>query len=196
MSLLLSALREHPLHGIGTPLARWLRRGFRRLGWPGALGGVLLILAVVAGTLAQGRADEARTALSRERTQLMRVRLAEPVVPPNDRARLEAFYTTAFHGESALAERLSVLYGAAARQGIAIRRVDYRTADEPGTPLRRVALLLPVQGDFARIHAWLSTVLVELPELGLEAISLQRPDSGSSTVEAELRLVLYVGAGR
>lgn len=180
-----------------TRIARRLTRGLRRLGWPGGLGVVLIAGAIMVGAVSDVRMSEEREALSAERRALTRSSQATQVtkVIP-DRVRLDDFYASTFPGESALPDRLASLYSVAARHGITVQRVDYRTADEQGTPLRRISLRLPVQGNFVRIHAWLSDVLVAQPELSLESIALQRADSESGSVNAELRLSLYVGAGR
>ncbi|MCW5581326.1 MAG: hypothetical protein KIS72_08295 [Luteimonas sp.] len=169
----------------------------RRAGWAGGLGGGLMVAALAGGLLLDRHVEGARADLARERARLMRAELAAREGPADsDRARLERFYARRFPGESELPARLGKLYAAAGTHGIAIRRVDYRMVAEPATPLQRVALVLPVQGDFPRIHAWLSAVLVELPELALEGLSIRRAGSEASTLEAEIRLAILVGAGR
>jgi hypothetical protein len=157
---------------------------------------VLVAAAVLAGTLSGASVSRERETLAAERRSLARALSTEETMVISDRVRVDDFYANTFPGESVLPDRLASLYAVAARHGIAVQRVDYRTADEPGTPLRRISLRLPVQGNFARIHAWLSDVLVAQPELSLESIALQRADSESGSINAELRLVLYVGAGR
>lgn len=174
-----------------------VRRLGRRCGWAGALGGGLIMLAIVAGTLGDRHAEGVRGNLARERARLMSAQLSERTGPvESDRARLEGFYTSRFPGESALGSRLGRLYAAAAEHGLEVSRVDYRIAAEPGTPLRRVALSLPVRGEFSRIHAWLGEVLLALPELALEGLSIRRAGSEVRSIEAELRLVIFVAEGR
>lgn len=173
-----------------------LRGMVREAGWAGALGIGLMVLAVAGGTVARQGFEHERSRLAAERTRLTQGAVAANTDRRSDRERLAAYYAARFPGESRVAERLGVLYARAGEHGIAIRRVDYRSAREPGTPLQRIALVLPVQGEFARIHGWLSAVLVDMPELGLEALSIKRSGSELSTLEAELRLMLFVEAGR
>jgi hypothetical protein len=174
-----------------------LRRLARRAGWAGALGAGLIVSALVGGMLGDRLVDEAGRDLAREAARLKRAQeVSAADRGGGERERLERFYATRFPGESQLEARLGALYAAAAAHGIVIRRADYRVAAEPATPLQRVALALPVQGEFARIHAWLSAALVAMPELALEGISIKRAGSEARATEAELRFVLFVGAGR
>lgn len=187
--------------GIHTSLAHAARYRLKRLvqraGWAGAVGGVLIAAASIGGLLADAHIDEARSELARERARLMRALPgASAHTQESDRTRLARFYTSRFPGESELSARLGQLYAAADAHGVAIQRVDYRRAAEPGTPLLRVSLALPVQGDFTRIHAWLSDLLVQLPELALEGISMKRAGSEASTSDMEIRLALFLEAGR
>lgn len=172
------------------------QRMLRELGWVGGAGLALIGAALIGGHLVRQVQDERRDNLATQRDRLLRAAATAPSAPTGGRAQLDAYYARRFPGESVLPQRLAELYTRADTHGIAIRRVDYRVAAEPATPLQRTTLDLPVQGDFARIHGWLSDVLVAMPELGLEAISLRRAGSESASIEAELRLVLFVGAGR
>lgn len=169
----------------------------RRAGWAGALGVVLITIELVARLLLDHHVADVRSELAREHARLLRAQATVAAGQvDSERTRLARFYAQRFPGESALPARLARVYAAADAHGIAIRRVDYRMAAEPATPLRRVSLSLPLQGDFPRIHAWLSDVLVQLPELALEGLSIRRAGSEASTLEAEIRLVLFVGGDR
>lgn len=138
--------------------------------------------------------DAERTALQQQRAQLQRDAL-QPPAGSAPRERLEAYYAERFPPAAAMSERLSQIYALARREGIVIKRADYRSVAERGTPLQRVALVLPVQGEFARIYRWLDAVLVEMPEVGLESISIRRTGSEASQVEAELRLMMFLRDG-
>lgn len=175
----------------------FLRALMRRCGWTGALGAALIVLALAAGVVGDRYAEEVRGQLARERAALMRAKQAETAAPVvSDRSRVEGFYADRFPGASELGVRLGRLYSAAQAHGLDLTRTDYRIAAEPGTPLRRVALVVPVSGEFPSIHAWLSDVLVALPELALEGLSIKRSGSEARRIEAELRLVLFVEEGR
>lgn len=175
---------------------RLSRRMRREIGWVGFVGLAMIGTALIGGQLAGHGLEQGREALAAQRARLLRAAEMVESAPQGEKRLLAAYYARRFPGESTLPERLAELYAQADTHGIAIRRVDYRAAAEPATPLQRITLDLPVQGDFARIHGWLSAVLVAMPELGLEAISVKRAGSESASIEAELRLVLFVGAGR
>lgn len=186
-------------HQGATPMlgANALRALMRQCGWAGALGAALIVLALAAGILGDRYAEDVRDELGRERAILMRAKRAGTAAPvESDRSRVDRFYADRFPGASELGVRLGRLYAAAQAHDLDFTRADYRIAVEPGTPLRRVALVLPVQGEFPRIHAWLSEVLVALPELALEGLSIKRSGSEARRIDAELRLVLFVEEGR
>lgn len=177
--------------------ANALRALVRQCGWAGGLGAVLIVVALVGGTWGDRYAESVRGELAQERARLMRASWVEATAPAeSDRSRVDRYYASRFPGASELGARLGRLYAAAQAHGLDFARADYRIAAEPGTPLRRVALALPVQGEFPRIHAWLSEVLVALPELALEGLSIKRTGSEARRIEAELRLVLFVEEGR
>lgn len=173
-----------------------LQRLARQAGWAGALGAALLVLALAGGAISRAQIEEARQRLAGERGRLAQAAVVARVDLRSDRERIAAYYAERFPAESVVAERLGLLYGKAGEHGIEIRRVDYRSIKEPGSPLRRIALTVPVQGEFPHIHGWLSAVLMDMPELGLEALSIKRNGSEASTLEAELRLMVYVRAGQ
>lgn len=186
-----------PAARIARALASALINLVRRAGWAGALGVVLITIGLVSGLLVDRHVADVRRELAREHARLLRAQAtAATGQVDSERTRLARFYAKRFPGESELPARLARVYAAADTHGIAIRRADYRMAAEPATPLRRVSLSLPLQGDFARIHAWLRDLLVQLPELALEGLSIRRAGSEASTLEAEIRLVLFVRADR
>lgn len=169
-----------------------LRRALVRAGPMGMAGAALLVVAAAVGQIGGGWADAERDELSRERARLLRMERAAEDAVPSARAGLEAYYLARFPSAAALPDRLTRLYALAASAGVEVRRVDYRSAAERATPLQRIALAVPVQGEFARIYGWLDAVMTELPEVGLESISIKRANSEASTVETELRLVMFV----
>ncbi|CAL94709.1 hypothetical protein [Azoarcus olearius] len=173
-----------------------LRRTHRLLGPAGLAGIALLLLALGIDRFALPQLDSAQRRLAAERNALLRAAAAQDDAPTDERSALEAYYASRFPPQRALGERLSVLYSLAADHGLDVRRVDYRAASEPGTRLRRITLDLPLEGDFPRIHGWLGAALQALPELTLETVSVKRASSESARIEAELRLVLWVGEGR
>lgn len=176
------------------PALAMLRLAGLRAGLAGWVGlGVLAVAAVL------GVVGDAWIATQQEALQQQRARLQRSAAPqraePAPRARLEAYYTERFPPASALSERLSRIYAMAVQHGVEVRRADYRSVAERATPLQRVALVVPVQGDFPSIYRWLGAVLIDLPELGLESISIKRGGSEARVVEAELRLVMFLREG-
>ncbi|QDF95503.1 hypothetical protein CJ010_02515 [Azoarcus sp. DD4] len=173
----------------GTVLRDPVRRAWRRAGWAGWLGLALLLLALAIDLLAVPAIELRRQALSAERTRLLQgSETAGGLVLPAGTAEFYGHFPTV----QDLPQLLTRLHAMGDEHGLDLSRSDYRSADEPGTPLVRVALHLPVHGEFAAIYGWLDEVLRAMPAVGLEALSVRRSDAEIAPVDADLRLVVFV----
>lgn len=177
-SLPYAALRE-------AGLRRW-----KRLGWVGGTGVLLLVVAVVVdvgGTMANYRL---RAGLTAERLQLQRQATAGGETPDAPQTDSEKFYAR-FPRQSELPRSLARLAEMASANSMSIVRADYRAVEQPGTQLVRMTLTLPVQGRYGAVYAWLAEMLGAMPEVALESLALRRGDSAADLVEGEIKLALF-----
>ncbi|QTQ35353.1 Uncharacterized protein ToN1_11850 [Aromatoleum petrolei] len=159
-------------------------------GLPGALGVFLLAAAALGGYAGGTDVDRRAAALADERSRMERNADA-PAPGSDDRARVAAFFER-FPPAAALPDSLRRLNEHGAAHGISVRRTDYGSSVVAGTPLTLVSLTLPVEADAAALYVWLSALLREMPEIALESVSFKRDTSDAETVEADIRLQLYL----
>jgi Tfp pilus assembly protein PilO len=78
--------------------------------------------------------------------------------------------------------------------GLALPRGQYSVSPLAGTSLQRWQLVLPVEGPYPALHAFLAAALERLPNLTLDELKLKRDRIESTQLQAELRLSLFVEA--
>lgn len=178
---------------LAARLSEHAVRALRRAGWAGGLGAILAVAALAVYLGGHASIEARREALDAERERLMRAGTAESAARPQPAAgeRLADFYA-GFPTLQALPRTLTRLHTLADAHALDLERTDYRSAEEPGTPLVRVALSLPVRGDFGQIYGWLSALLGDMPEVALGALSVRRDDSEIGLVDAEVELSVFV----
>ncbi|TWB41023.1 hypothetical protein [Nitrospirillum pindoramense] len=111
--------------------------------------------------------------------------------PPLAQRNLQAFYDAL--GDVRYAEQdLAVLFDEAARQGLTLVQGDYKLAYDKAGLFYTYVLQLPVTGRYAAIRDFSRQMLVSVPYLALDEISIKRQAVGDASVEARLRLTLYL----
>lgn len=163
-------------------------RALKRLGWVGGAGLGLLLAALLVDLAVTAGNYRAHARLEAERGRLARLAGQGAVPPPSTPA--EAFYAR-FPEQSELPRSLAKLSEIAAANAMNVARADYRAAEQPGTPLVRMNLSLPVQGNYAALYGGLAEMLAAMPEVGLESLSLHRVDRAADVVEGEVRLAVF-----
>lgn len=172
-------------------LARaYISRYAMNAGLPGVLG-VLLLAASFLGSYAGGVDNDRRTAALVEELSRMERSASESPSGSDERTRVVAFFDR-FPPIGTLPDRLRRLNEHGAAHGIRVQRTDYGSTGVAGTPLTLVSLTIPVQADAEALYVWLRALLREMPEIALESVSLKRETSDAATVEADIRLQLYL----
>lgn len=160
----------------------------RRLGLTGLAGLGLLIAALLLSVFAVGpvnqtiatqqtRLDELRRA-AQMRTIAPAPQAADPFIglPPAGIASQQI-------GEL---ERLAKLHD------LELPRGQYSVAPVVGASLARWQLVLPVEGPYPALHAFLAAALERMPNLAMDELKLKRERIEATELQAELRLSLYL----
>lgn len=112
--------------------------------------------------------------------------------PGYSREALGAFYSF-FPPSNHLADQIRKIYDAAERQSVQLEQGDYRAAKDSVGRLVRYQISLPIKGSYTQVRKFVAAVLQDLPNLSLESIQFERQRAGDPTVEAKVRLVMYLG---
>ncbi|QEY65032.1 pilus assembly protein PilO [Metapseudomonas lalkuanensis] len=168
-----------------------------RLGWPGLVGGALLLAALGYAVLGLLPARQALASLER---QLVadRGQLAAAATPAASRpasgassAQLEDFRRN-LPAQLDATGAIDRIYALAGEEGISLARGEYALGLDPKTRLARYQVLLPVRGSYPQLRRFLHGLQTQLPALALEEVELQRKQIADSALEGRIRMTLYL----
>jgi hypothetical protein len=113
----------------------------------------------------------------------------QPDVQPAD--PLGAFYETL--GPRRYAEQqVKTLFALAAKNGLSLSQGEYKSAYDRNARLTTYQVNLPVKGSYGAIWTFALGTLRTIPFASLDDIGFRRDSIGDPTVEARLRLTLYL----
>lgn len=116
-----------------------------------------------------------------------------PAPPPSADQNLAHFHASL--GERSKVERqLKTLFSLAAKNGLALRQGEYRSSQDRAGRFLTYQITLPVTGRYGAIWQFAFDALRALPHASLDDVGFRRDAIGSDTVEARLRLTLYLAA--
>lgn len=173
-------------------MATRLRFALQRLGWPAWLGVVLL---AAIWPVAHWGADAAREHAQSLREQARRAPPAQPVLDEQTQASLRQQRM-----QDRLAEPMAALsvveqlHRSAAARGLQLATGEYRLLPAAGGLPQRYQILLPVNGSYPRIRAWLGDALNAQPGLALDELSFSRAGVSDAALQARVRWTLYLRA--
>jgi hypothetical protein len=172
---------------------------------PIVLAAAVLVL-VMAGGLAwtlnavwaMERAQEAVAAQARQKAQAATKPLPAPEetapAPAQAPDNLAAFYGAL--GERGSAERqVKTLFDLAAKSGLVLRQGEYKPGYDRNAHVYTYQVNLPVKGSYQAIWQFAMAALRTIPFASLDEISFHRDAIGDATVDARLRLTLYLRDG-
>lgn len=175
-----------------------LRRTGLRLGWMGAVGAALVLLAgaeffSVTLPAADEVADlEAQVLRQRESPRSGReIASGQEAEPGAQITAFERFFPPA----SDINRLIGEIHTAAKKENLVLERGDYRLAEEQGLNLLRYQITLPVKGGYPSIRGFVRRVLRDMPYLALDGISMQRQAAGEEVLEAQIRLSVFQRGG-
>lgn len=173
-----------------------LRANLERLGWPGVIGIALAAFAVAFYFTSLAPLERALAERRAEAAALeTRLRMGESIVrdPKVGTVDQLATFYAFFPNAASSPDWLGKIHAAAKSKGLVLQSGEYKLERRAEQKLARYQITLPVVGTYGQIRNFLGEVLAEVPAAGLEDITLKRESAGSATLEARIRLTLYLG---
>ncbi|WP_051933663.1 hypothetical protein [Massilia sp. BSC265] len=176
----------------------WLRLVLvvRRMN-PVVAGAATLALAVIVAIALMLKAlldlDEQYAAARRQAALPPSVPGAIAPPPPSADQNLAHFYAS-LGGRRNVDRQLKTLFALAEKNGLALRQGEYRSSQDRAGRFLTYQITLPVTGRYGAIWQFAFDALRALPHASLDDVGFRRDAIGSETVEARLRLTLYLAA--
>lgn len=177
---------------------RWLkRRWLELLGKPGVVGIGLLAICLPfyfsAIVPAQERLNSARRdAVSLQEKIKLEARGVKVARPPEE--QLAEFYKM-FPSDKNLPQWLGKIFDSAQNQGISLDQGEYKVIPDKTGSLIGFQMTLPIKGEYPKIRQYLAGLMADIPILSLENVQFDRQKVGETTVDAKVKLVLYLEQG-
>jgi hypothetical protein len=160
---------------------------------------VLVMAGALAWTLnavwAMERAQAARDAQAKRQPQAAAAPGAAPaptpVQPPDN---LDAFYG-ALGARGSAEQQVKILFDLAAKSGLVLRQGEYKPGYDRNAKVYTYQVNLPVKGSYAAIWQFAMAALRTIPFASLDEITFHRDAIGDATVDARLKLTLYLRDG-
>lgn len=173
----------------------WLVYGLHGMGAAGRIGVGLALLGLIFYAYVWLPAATRSEALARESDALQaRIRVAgDADVAEREAADdpLTHFYRI-FPRTGVAVSSLGTIYRHARARGLELERGEYRLIDDQAGRLIAYQADLPIRGSYVQIRHFLAVVLADLPFVALEEVAFERRRIGDATIEAKVRLTLYV----
>lgn len=175
---------------------RWkLRQWLPLLGWPGMLGIGLLTICIpmYLATIRpmQIRLDVAQHNEAAASANIENKNIAKHRSSDTPSEQLIEFYKF-FPTEKDSPEWLAKLVTVAEKNGLSLNEGEYKVTQDKVGKLMRYKITLPVEGKYPQIRKFLGSLPVEIPALALENVQFERKDIVDATVQAKIKLVLYL----
>jgi hypothetical protein len=169
-------------------------RATERLGWQGVVG-VGLLAFVAAFYFSAYRPEQMRL----EELRLEVARLGDARTRPARQPlsvvdKLDAFYRE-FPPSGHVSDSLEKIFAAADEQAITLEQGEYRAVRDSVGRLSHYQVILPLRGTYPRIRKFVASALAQVRSLSLESIQFERQKVGDQSVEAKVKLVMYMERG-
>lgn len=176
---------------------RWLNE-LAAIGWPplATLALFAIALAIYFSAVVPARSGyaalEERVELEREKARRIGKQATQPTVL-SPQAELQRFRNF-FPPLNEVNEWVDEIYAAARRERLSLQRGEYKLIPEREAGLVRYQIVLPLKGSYPQIRRFIAEVLEEVPAAAIDDVSIRREKIGDASVEARLRLNLYMRA--
>jgi hypothetical protein len=158
--------------------------------------GLALLVAAQAFTWTAVKPLEKRLeALERARSVEPKAQLArmddELARQSSPRHQLASFYGY-FARTDNVTEQLSKLYDIAKANGLEMQRAEYRMSSVANRKLKRYQVVIPIQGSYRSMRAFIASALRELPTMSLDHVQFQRKAVGENTVDGQVSFSFHL----
>ncbi|CAN5905172.1 hypothetical protein BH11PSE12_BH11PSE12_32800 [soil metagenome] len=174
-----------------------IRRGADRLGTLGILGLVLIVLGIGFQLFAvlpeKKQIDIARKKAETIRMDIQSLQLeASKAIAPAD--QLSTFYSALPNAKTA-PDLLKKIVETAKLHNLLLEQGEYRLTRDADGKVLRYAITLPVKGDYIQMRRFIRQVLATVPSTSLDSIAFQRPTVADASIEAQIKLIMFLGDG-
>jgi len=174
-------------------LTRALNHQLRQLGWPGVAGiGMLLFSASFCLSSSLPTAKEAallRDSIASEMKN--RSAAADQARSNSPGEQLKSFYDYFPPGRQ-LPDQLARIYGFADKQGLQLQQGEYRLVQETNAKLERYQVTLPLRGSYTQVRQFVGEVMNEMLVVSLDDLKFEKQQIGDPTIEAQIRITLFM----
>ena len=175
---------------------RWqIRHKLILLGWPGIIAVGLLVMSPVLFFSAirpmQARLGVAKHSVASAQEQIAVAGNTEQGGVATPREQLTEFYKY-FPAEKNAPKWLEKLDEVAEQNGLSLNEGEYKVTQDKVGQLIRLRIAFPVQGKYPQIREFLASLSKEIPPIALENIQFGRNNIVDATVEAKVKMVLYL----
>jgi len=162
-----------------------------------------ILVLVMAGALAwtlhavwtMERAQAVRDAQAQQKAQAAPAAVPEPVpAPAQVPDNLAAFYG-ALGARGSAEQQVKTLFSLATKSGLVLRQGEYKAGYDRNAKVYTYQVNLPVKGSYAAIWQFAMAALRTIPFASLDEITFHRDAIGDATVDARLKLTLYLRDG-
>jgi hypothetical protein len=171
------------------------RRVVLWLGLPGLVAGGLLTACAVfyVSTISQAEAHLAsvRNRMLAAQEQARRGARESVSLQGTPEEQLARFYSL-FPPNDDLPQRMETIFSSAQKQGLGLEQGEYKVMRDSDGGLVRFQMTFPVKGDYPRIRRYLTSLMADIPTLALQKVQFKRERVGDATVDADIKLVLYL----
>jgi hypothetical protein len=160
---------------------------------------VFVMAAALAWTLnavwALERVQAARAVQGQKQAQAAPARAPDPAPAPVQAPdNLAAFYG-ALGARGSAGQQVRTLFALATKSGLVLRQGEYKPGYDRNAQVYTYQVNLPVKGSYAAIWQFVMAALRAIPFASLDEITFHRDAIGDATVDARLRLTLYLRDG-
>jgi hypothetical protein len=175
---------------------RWTaRRWLRILGRPGVLAiGILAAFPpfyLTAIAPAQQRLEAAQRGTLSLHEQVRHASQSLDGMPRPPAEQLAEFYRI-FPAERQAPQWLKKLFALAEKNGLSLQEGEYKAVRDKVGRLMRFQMVLPVKGGYPQIRSFLAALPAEIPIIALENVQFSRQHVADASVEASIRLTLFL----